>query len=157
MILGLLIAIALVLAGLAAFWWLKGSRVSGTAAPSATASTAPSAATTAAPAIDLGEIERLLAQAKALEDAGAAIAPGPDGQTAVDVYRRVLGLRPEQPQAVFALERIAGSSEQIIRDAIAGGRLTLARGQLDAALRAFPNRPGLRALDTELRRLERGG
>lgn len=155
-IIGLLLALVVVLAALAAVWWFKGGTLPGSPARSATAPADPSAAT-AAPTADLGEIERLLAQAKALEDAGAAIAAGPDGQTAVDVYRRVLGLRPEQPQAVFALERIASTSEQTIRDAIAGGRLTLARGQLDAALRAFPNRPGLRALDTELRRLERGG
>ena len=76
---------------------------------------------------------------------------GPDHAHAL--YRRVLKIEPDNPDALYGIERITEAFIERARDAIRRERWTVARLLLEQAARADEDHPSLPSVNTQLRQL----
>jgi tetratricopeptide (TPR) repeat protein len=100
------------------------------------------------PTVDAADVERLLARGEAALDRGDLVEP--PGDSALDLFRQVLLLDPDEPRARAGLAAIGTRARERFDEAVYLGRLAEAERHLDA-VRAAGGSPGtLAAMQREL-------
>ncbi len=107
--------------------------------------------------VDLSDVESLLAQADANREYGTTKEPGrkliyPPGDSAVDLYRKVLDMEPENARAKSGLADVAAFYQRSAQAMCDRNLWTNCRTLASDGLRADPDSPGLKSL---LERAER--
>lgn len=97
-------------------------------------------------------VQRLLASAKSAYAIGAFTIPA--GESAADRYREVLKLRPDQPEALAGMQKIADILVDVARRAHAVGDTDKMRSLVADITRVQPNHRMLPELETSLAALD---
>lgn len=102
---------------------------------------------------DRQKIDRLLREAEAHLAAGQFILP--PGKNAVENYRKVLSISPDNPTALSRLKEMADLFEQAARNDLENGRVTSGISRIEQGLMIDPQHAGLRKLEQAVKDAKR--